>query len=561
MITTTGVPDPSNPNPVTLFKLNKLSNGKYTIQSDDGRYWTRYHLKNGKTKQVAASYYAGTDRIAGHFDIEQISGEIKNGFTVLINGVQCLQAGDFGDNVDELYIEVFVDGEFKEKIGPRTMNPTPFLLGSKQEYWMMPGSYYAEDNVRFDLWEEDSGKNPAFGFDPDDKIGSITINADKEDGNYIAQNFESGGESGKWRIVCSKLTRTDYAPTNEIEAVKVTIPIKDQGNEGACVGYATTAALAMAYLKENALPSINYELFDGEALYRNRDSQTAGWEYASGSEGGSLNYLLKNPIPFKPTPGKALQLKSYFSYNNNGEVREYFLDNNSVSYLIVERADPGKGLQKMRDQIKNGNALLTRYDVFDDFNVYVRNDGLYGGRVSSTEPKLGGHAVLIIGYGNPSKGENGFPSWAIQNSWGPQWGMQGLCFFASGAVGIDNMVYKIGDFEVVETTSQPNSNVSVVRDMTYHFSNSSDWVVRFTVTYVIPGYLPSVWSSTDLKKGGEIELEIKDNYDIQSIKAEYIDLLSWKTITIQNYNKKAKDLPNEYLVKGSIGSLPTYGTK
>lgn len=55
---------------ICLFKLNKLSNGKFTIQSNNGRYWTRYHLKGGIKKHVAASYYPRTDRTAGHFEIE-----------------------------------------------------------------------------------------------------------------------------------------------------------------------------------------------------------------------------------------------------------------------------------------------------------------------------------------------------------------------------------------------------------------------------------------------------------------------------------------------------------
>lgn len=452
---------------------------------------TKYYRFNWSANKVDGGY---PKDIATHWKGLRTTATGGNGFLVMINGVQCIEAADLGDKIDELYIEVYVDGVYKQKLGPKTMKPAAsgiweqgwesmfdkqsqdlakWVFAARQEYWMVPGSFYANSSVRFDLWEADLGKGALV--DPDDNIGSVTIKRTDNDGNYKQTAFNKGGESGNWRIVCTKLTRTDYSSTsNDRKSNRITIPVKDQGSEGACVGFSATAALGMAYLKKKGLSSTNTDLFDGSALYAKRQGRYKGrygWNYSDMASGGTgaLDYLLKNNISLKGNSNVNVRLKSYYAYYKNGEVYKYTLKNGSVDKQRVESAN-NNGYNKMRQQIRSGYALMADYSVYNDFGTYVDYSGMYGGRVSTQESTKAGHAVLVYGYDNPRKGDNRFPSWYIQNSWGTKWGIQGKCTFASGAVGIDDVMYRIGDIEIIGNNSSTSSN-NLIYGQTYHIKN------------------------------------------------------------------------------------------
>jgi len=79
---------------------------------------------------------------------------------------------------------------------------------------------------------------------------------------------------------------------------------------------------------------------------------------------------------------------------------------------------------------------LSGAQLGDDFMFYA--DGVYTGESKPNPDATGGHAVLLIGYGE----ENKTPYWIVQNSWGPDWGEDGyvrmsrsITRFKSGEVG------------------------------------------------------------------------------------------------------------------------------
>jgi len=72
----------------------------------------------------------------------------------------------------------------------------------------------------------------------------------------------------------------------------------------------------------------------------------------------------------------------------------------------------------------------------DDFMFY--SEGIYNGESKPNPDATGGHAVLLIGYGEEDK----TPYWIVQNSWGADWGEDGyvrmsraITRFKSGEVG------------------------------------------------------------------------------------------------------------------------------
>ena len=83
----------------------------------------------------------------------------------------------------------------------------------------------------------------------------------------------------------------------------------------------------------------------------------------------------------------------------------------------------------IKEMLVTGGPIHTGFTVYEDFMQY--KSGIYQHTSGSS---LGGHAVVIIGYGS----ENGINYWIIQNSWGPEWGEQGYFRIKMGEVGIDS---------------------------------------------------------------------------------------------------------------------------
>ncbi len=419
----------------------KKSNGGTLIMQNDGNLVL--YAKDGK-----ALWASNTVQTA-----------IEEGFRVAINGLHCLQTGDGGNGTDEPYIEVYVDGKLRTTYGPRPMNENDRGLWEKftdnvesltrlaqQEYWLLPGSVYAEEKVEIKLWEKDGGRDSG-GLkdkftDNDDYIGNLIITRSTEDSDYIKKDFNS---AGSWSLVCTKASNRFYDAgiKGSSKLVNVRVPVLNQGNEGACVAFATVGALTTVYLNDVKPGNSKEDLFDPFALYgRRANPQSSGWNIRP-----CLEEIMKNGIPFRSDPNKRLWIKDYYKYDKDGIVRQFFLDGNGdVSNRTVEQRD-NNGHNKMRAVIRSGEPLIARYDVYDDFMAYAGVQGVYGGNIAS-DSRDSGHAVFVIGYENPAFNADGTPKWVLQNSWAPQWGNNGTCKFIEGACGFDDSMYRIGEYEI-----------------------------------------------------------------------------------------------------------------
>jgi hypothetical protein len=276
-------------------------------------------------------------------------------------------------------------------------------------------------------------------------------------------------------LVYTKATRGGIHTELEgsCKQVPVRVPTLNQKNVGACVAFAVVGALTTVYLNEEKPSSTSKEeLFDAFKLYDRRanNKEDNGWHIDR-----ALDLIMKEGIPFKNQPYKTLFIKNYIEYRKDGRVIMHYLksdgtkDTKDLSPMKEFEGfcnDPG--YNNMRFALKNNKPLLVDYDVYEDFFSFKGSNNIYGGNISKN--KEGGHAVFVIGYNNPPIGSNEFPTWTLQNSWGSRFGDNGQYRFAEGYCGFDDVMYEIGEYEIIH-----NGNIT--------FSNQAGYVARYTLSY------------------------------------------------------------------------------
>lgn len=178
--------------------------------------------------------------------------------------------------------------------------------------------------------------------------------------------------------------------------------ILDQGEEGACTGFATAAALNILRQRQGGLapgdsasPRMLYE------MARLHDE----WE-GSGYEGSSVRGAIKGLF-------------------HNGACREQdapYLAGETGWNLSVPQAKAARNVilgsyYRLRPVLVDYHAALQQAGVVVvSANVHEgwTNPGNGSGKIAFSTRSLGGHAFAIVGYDN-----EGF---IVQNSWGPKWG-------------------------------------------------------------------------------------------------------------------------------------------
>eukprot|EP01134_Creolimax_fragrantissima_P003918 CFRG3918T1 len=96
------------------------------------------------------------------------------------------------------------------------------------------------------------------------------------------------------------------------------------------------------------------------------------------------------------------------------------------AYPIVTFFDSGPiAVKKMMAEIYKNGPIEAAYMVYQDFMSY--KGGVYR---HMKGPLMGGHAIKIVGWGTDKIGGD---YWIVQNSWGPNWGLNGFFWIARGS--------------------------------------------------------------------------------------------------------------------------------
>lgn len=209
-------------------------------------------------------------------------------------------------------------------------------------------------------------------------------------------------------------------------------PVFDQSKLGSCTANGICGAYwfdilnskSMEALDPNFQPSRLY-LYYKERSTENNVATDAGANIADG-----ITVLRTNGVC---SESKWPYVIEKFADQPTAECDEEAKTHHSVTDRRVNQT-----LEELYACLKAGFPVVFGFDVFKGFES-VGADGLVP-MPADGEEMLGGHCVILMGY-DPEK-----QIFKVMNSWGPEWGDKGFCYFPKDYILGDKLVY---DFSVV----------------------------------------------------------------------------------------------------------------
>jgi len=180
-------------------------------------------------------------------------------------------------------------------------------------------------------------------------------------------------------------------------------PVKFQGLCGACVAFATCAAMESALaIAEDKAPTI--DLSEADLFFCGcGDCCESGWDFVPALERATQGVGLEADLPY------AVDTKCTVI----------------PAALRVSNWQTALSAEDRRYAVARG-PVIAGMRVYDDFRYY--SGGIYE---HATGDEVGLHAVCIVGYDDHSS------CWIGKNSWSEAWGENGLFRIAYGQCGLD----------------------------------------------------------------------------------------------------------------------------
>jgi C1A family cysteine protease len=159
---------------------------------------------------------------------------------------------------------------------------------------------------------------------------------------------------------------------------------------------------------------------------------------------GNCNDLSKHGSSCSPEAKQGLKLtptaqcKTVCEDGRTAKTRRHLINN--IYWLNI--AEYGKTLpqataQLIQEYILKRGPVIAGIAVYPDFEEYDAKNKIYIHKRDPTQRLLGGHAVLLVGWGTELN-EKGMPVdyWIAKNSWGQEWGDGGYFRLLRGFGGI-----------------------------------------------------------------------------------------------------------------------------
>lgn len=299
-----------------------------------------------------------------------------------------------------------------------------------------------QDEIK--LLNKMSGKNWTSGEPVDSLVG---LNLEDEDYDSVGTNFSSSGFS-QFNLP-ENFTSSDKWPMCKESFERIV----DQGNCGSCWSVSSANTLSdRACIKSGKIKFFSYQdpleccSYCGIGCRGGSTLAAFNWFFSSGVVSGGLYetnssckpYLYapchdsayKNTIPcLAVVQNSSCKYSCTEEFNTNKCSEENTQENknqcinNPLLIYFSDKQKPSyyyriaKNETLIMQEIYTNGPITAGFLVFSDFLTY--KEGIYK---YTTGRILGGHAVKIIGWGI----ENGVKYWICVNSWGPNWGENGL---------------------------------------------------------------------------------------------------------------------------------------
>ena len=198
------------------------------------------------------------------------------------------------------------------------------------------------------------------------------------------------------------LYASSAAVPKHVDNRRLAAPIRNQGNEGACVGFAVAKAIEMVYKRTHQKLNLS-ERWTYE--HAKRFDEWPGTNYEGSSVRGGMKAAYKNGIC----------LETFWPYrpNRKGRARAHAAED--AAKHKIKRYARVRGIDNIKAAIHTHGVVAAAAMVHEGW-FKIRGNGVIP--LNHRYDILGGHAFALVGYG-------GVGFW-VANSWGTRWGKNGF---------------------------------------------------------------------------------------------------------------------------------------
>lgn len=193
------------------------------------------------------------------------------------------------------------------------------------------------------------------------------------------------------------------------------LPIRDQGQEGACSGFSTAAFREASHAVATGSNLTDY--LSPAYLYARTRIYDHTFPADSGASITDEFYILQNygvcpeaVLPYLGDPAEATTPAS---------------DMAAVPFRLSQPTQVGIDPLSLKSVLASKQTITIGFTVYESFEN-TGADGIVPMPNTGAEKILGGHGVLVCGYDDVNKW------WIVRNQWGASWGANGYCYMPYG---------------------------------------------------------------------------------------------------------------------------------